>query len=205
MNVPAEGCLYCAREMTSMKVTITPRRSAKSKGISRSHGLRRKLRVPRWKTLGALLKGFANGPIVTWPMDHYADIVRQMKQRHELRIKRWRRTMSGCAWRVYHADGRSVNWVESPRPRTPISLAIFLHEVGHHVIGFEKYKKRCEEEYHAWVWAIREMRKMGVQPDARVLRRFDLSMRYAVDKAVRRGIKKLPEMLEQFAEEKKAA
>ncbi len=138
-------------------------------------------------------------------MNQYSEIVRRMKQRYDLRVKRWRRTMSGCAWRVYHADGRSVNWVESPHPRTPISLAIFLHEVGHHVIGFEKYKKRCEEEYHVWLWAIRQMKKLGVEPDARVWRRFDLSMRYAVDKAVRRGIKKLPVMLEQFTVEKKAA
>jgi hypothetical protein len=106
--------------------------------------------------------------------------------------------MSGCAWRVYYHDGRVINWIESPVPRTPISLAIFLHEVGHHVIGFDRYKKRCEEEYHAWVWAIRKMRELGVEPDARVERRVQLSLQYAVDKAVRRGIKQLPEQLEQF-------
>ena len=106
--------------------------------------------------------------------------------------------MSGCAWRVYHHDGRAVNWIESPYPKTPISLAIFLHEVGHHVIGFEKYKKRCEEEYHVWVWALTQMRKLGVEPDARVQRRFDLSMRYAVSKALRRGLKTLPEPLEPY-------
>ncbi|HSI34981.1 MAG: hypothetical protein ACAI43_09785 [Phycisphaerae bacterium] len=133
------------------------------------------------------------------PASRYASIVRRMKARYDLRIKRWRKTMSGCAWRVLHADGRAVNWVESPYPRTPISLAIFLHEVGHHVIGFEKYKKRCEEEYHAWVWAIEQMTKAGVTPDARVWRRFNLSMQYAVGKALRRGIKALPAPLEQFA------
>ena len=106
--------------------------------------------------------------------------------------------MSGCAWRVYHANGRVVNWIESPVPRTPISLAIFLHEVGHHVIGFEKYKKRCEEEYHVWVWAIAEMKRLGIPADAKVQRRFDLSMQYAVDKAVRRGLKNLPGPLNQF-------
>jgi hypothetical protein len=128
----------------------------------------------------------------------FAAIVRDMKRKYDLRVKRWRRNMSGCAWRVYHADGRVVNWVESPYPKTPISLAIFLHEVGHHVIGFERYKKRCEEEYHVWVWAIEQMKKLGVKPDARVWRRFDLSMQYAVDKAVRRGIKHLPQPLHRF-------
>jgi hypothetical protein len=91
-----------------------------------------------------------------------------------------------------------VNWIESPVPKTPISLAIFLHEVGHHVIGFEKYKKRCEEEYHVWVWALGEMKKQGILPDEKVQRRFELSMQYAVTKAVRRGLKELPQDLNQF-------
>lgn len=121
-----------------------------------------------------------------------------MKHRYDLRIKRWRKSMSGCAWRVYHHDGTVVNWVESPYPKTPISLAIFLHECGHHAIGFRTYKRRCEEEYHVWVWAIEQMIKLGVEPDEKVRRRFELSMQYAVSKAVRRGIKILPEPLGQF-------
>jgi hypothetical protein len=125
-------------------------------------------------------------------------IVEEMKQRYELRVHRWRRNMSGCAWRVYHHDGRVVNWIESPVPKTPISLAIFLHEVGHHAIGFHTYKKRCEEEYHVWMWAIAAMRRFGIEPDERVHRRVKLSMQYAVSKAVRRGVRHLPEPLHQF-------
>jgi hypothetical protein len=131
-------------------------------------------------------------------MANYAHIVREMKQRYQLRVRRWRRNMSGCAWRVYHHDGRVINWIEAPVPKTPISLAIFLHETGHHAIGFEKYKLRCEEEYHVWLWAIRQMKRYGVEPDERVMRRFNLSMQYAVDKARRRGLKSLPESLDQF-------
>ena len=125
-------------------------------------------------------------------------VVRRMKAQHDIRVKKWRRSMSGCAWRVYHADGRVVNWIEAPVPRTPISLAVFLHEVGHHVIGFDRYKKRCEEEYHVWIWALEQMRSLGIEPDQRVHRRFKLSMEYAVDKAVRRGIKALPAPLTCF-------
>ncbi len=125
-------------------------------------------------------------------------IVTAMKKLHDIRVKKWRRNMSGCAWRVYHHDGRVINWIESPMPKTPISLAIFLHEVGHHVIGFERYTKRCEEEYHVWVWALREMHKLGIKPDEKVQRRFELSMQYAVGKALRRGLKILPEPLNQF-------
>jgi hypothetical protein len=132
-------------------------------------------------------------------MADFSRIVRRSIKRYEVRVRRWRTSMSGAAWRVYRDDGRTINWIEAPRPRTPISLAIFLHEIGHHVIGFERYKKRCEEEYHVWLWALHEMKRNGVQPDARVKRRFDLSMRYAVAKAVRRGIKHLPQSLRRFA------
>ena len=132
-------------------------------------------------------------------MADYTLLVDEVKAQHDIRVRKWRRSMSGCAWRVYYHDGRVINWIESPVPRTPISLAIFLHEVGHHVIGFDRYKKRCEEEYHAWAWALRTMRERGVEPDARVERRVRLSMQYAVDKAVRRGIKDVPEPLRAYA------
>ena len=128
----------------------------------------------------------------------YSPIIAEVRRRHDVRVRRWRRSMTGCAWRVYFHDGRVINWIEAPVPRTPISLAIFLHEVGHHVIGFDRYKRRCEEEYHVWVWAVRKMRELGVEPDERVNRRVELSMQYAVDKAVRRGIKTLPEPLMQY-------
>jgi hypothetical protein len=131
-------------------------------------------------------------------MRDFSDIVEQMKLRYDIRVRRWRKSMSGCAWRVYYHDGRAINWIEAPLPKTPISLAIFLHEVGHHAIGFNTYRKRCEEEYHAWQWAIDQMRDLGVEPDGRVQRRFELSMQYAVGKAMRRGAKELPATLQQF-------
>jgi hypothetical protein len=128
----------------------------------------------------------------------FADIVESMKSRYDVRIKRWRKQMSGCAWTVLHADGRLTNWIESPQPKTPISLAIFLHEIGHHAIGFNRFRKRCEEEYHVWVWALDQMRQLGIEPDEKVARRFQLSMQYAVGKALRRGLRDLPEPLIQF-------
>jgi hypothetical protein len=135
------------------------------------------------------------------PPGPLAAIVRKMTARHRVRVKRWRRNMSGCAWSVRHANGKQVNWIECPYPKTPVSLAIFLHEVGHHAIGFDRYKRRCEEEYHVWVWAIDTMRSLGIEPDARVHRRFELSMRYAVEKAARRGMKAFPEPLKRYVPE----
>jgi hypothetical protein len=132
------------------------------------------------------------------PTTDFSPIVQRMKTTYDLRVRKWRRTMSGCAWRVYYHDGRIINWIEAPVPRTPISLSIFLHEVGHHAIGFGTYKRRCEEEYYVWLWAIRQMRKHGVEPDDKVARRVERSMQYSVDKAVRRGLKDLPAPLAQF-------
>lgn len=132
-------------------------------------------------------------------MTDYDRIVRLVKQRYSIRIHRWRRTMTGCAWRVSFNDGRSINWVESPKPKTPLSLSIFLHEVGHHVVGFYTYRRRCEEELAAWRFALRTMRRLGIEPDARTLRRVDRSMQYAVEKALRRGIRALPTELRRFA------
>jgi hypothetical protein len=131
-------------------------------------------------------------------MPDYLSIVRKMKKRYGLRIRKWRKSMSGCAWRVCYNDGRVINWVEAPFPKTPLSLSIFLHEVGHHAIGFNRYRVRCEEEYHVWLWAFQQMRKLGVEPDARVARRFDHSMQYAVGKALRRGAKRIPQPLMRF-------
>jgi hypothetical protein len=135
----------------------------------------------------------------TVAMHEYGAIVSRVKKQYGVRVKRWRGNMTGCAWQVRYRNGRVIRWIEAPRPKSPISLAIFLHEVGHHVIGFEAYKWRCEEEYHAWNWAIQKMRELGVEPDQRVRERFELSMSYAVGKALRRGIKELPEMLSRFA------
>jgi hypothetical protein len=131
-------------------------------------------------------------------MADFNRIVQHARSRYDVKVRRWRSSMSGAAWRVYHHDGRVLNWIEAPRPKTPISLAIFLHEVGHHAIGFERYKRRCEEEYHVWLWALDEMKRHGVAPDAKVRKRFDLSMQYAVAKAMRRGIKHLPAPLRRF-------
>lgn len=131
-------------------------------------------------------------------MADFSPLIESIKAQHRIRVRKWRKSMSGCAWQVRYPDGTSVNWIEAPVPRTPLSLSIFLHEVGHHVIGFERYKRRCEEEYHVWQWAIDEMRRLGVEPDEKVHRRFEASMMYAVSKALRRGIKDLPEPLLRF-------
>lgn len=130
----------------------------------------------------------------------YSHIIAWAKTTYGIKIRRWRKNMSGCAWKVYYANGRTIHWVEAPYPRTPISLAIFLHEVGHHVIGFHTYRRRCEEEFHAWKWALAHMRTFRVMPDERTHRRQRLSVRYALAKALRRGLRQIPAPLVAYAD-----
>lgn len=138
-------------------------------------------------------------PPVKWSLvPDYSTIVEDMKRTYGVKVRKWRRSMSGVAWRLRFPDGRVQQWIEAPYPKTRISLAIFLHEIGHHAVGFGVYKLRCEEEYRVWVWALDKMRELGIEPDERTLRRFERSMQYAVGKAVRRGLKALPVELVRF-------
>jgi len=124
--------------------------------------------------------------------DRYDALVVEMKTVHGFRIRKWRSSSSGCAWEVHYRDGRVVRLIESPAPRGPMSCAIFLHEVGHHAIGFGRYRPRCLEEYHAWRWSLQTMREYGFNVTPAVEKRMADSLRYAVHKARRRGLQSVP-------------
>ncbi|MFZ4576492.1 MAG: hypothetical protein ACOYN0_19070 [Phycisphaerales bacterium] len=130
--------------------------------------------------------------------ERFEAIAREQLTRYEIRVRKWRREMTGIAWYVTYADGRMQRLIEAPRPKTEMSLAILLHEVGHHAIGFNTYKPRCLEEYHAWQYAFRAMNEHGVEITERVRKRYEASMRYAIGKARRRGIKAIPVELAGF-------
>lgn len=132
--------------------------------------------------------------------DRYDELVREMKRRHGLRIVRWRSSTSGCAWQVHYKDGTIARLIESPYPKGPMSCAVFLHEVGHHAIGFRTYRPRCLEEYHAWRWSFEAMLARGLNLTPAVRRRRDLALHYAILKARRRGLKRLPGELMPFLE-----
>jgi len=124
--------------------------------------------------------------------DRYERMTRETLSEHGVRVRRWRSAMSGCAWEVHYADGRVARLIEAPRPRGPMSAAVFLHEIGHHAIGFHRFRPRCLEEHHAWAWAIAEMQRRGLRVTPNVRRRMHDSLHYAVAKARRRGLRRLP-------------
>ncbi|MEM1329669.1 MAG: hypothetical protein AAGG07_03815 [Planctomycetota bacterium] len=130
----------------------------------------------------------------------YRSMQREMLARYGVRVRKWRTSMSGVAWQVTYKDGTMARLIESPQPRGPMSAAVFLHEIGHHAIGFNRYSPRCLEEYHAWRFAIEAMQERGLNVTNAVLKRRHESLRYAIDKAVRRGLRRLPEELEPFLE-----
>jgi len=129
----------------------------------------------------------------------YDELVIEMKRAYGVRIRKWRSSTTGCAWEVHYRDGSVVRLIESPYPTGPMSCAVFLHEVGHHAIGFGRYRPRCLEEYMAWQWALGAMRDRGFNVTASVEKRFHDSMRYALAKARRRGLKRIPAELAPFA------
>jgi len=129
----------------------------------------------------------------------YDALVAEMKRTYRVRVRKWRRSTSGCAWVVRYHDGTESRLIEAPYPRGPVSCAIFLHEIGHHAIGWDTRRLRCVEEYEAWQWALNAMRDRGLNVTASVHRRMDESLRYAVEKARRRGLKRVPPELARYA------
>jgi hypothetical protein len=127
--------------------------------------------------------------------DLYDRMMREMLTTHGIRVRKWRTSMSGVAWCVQYRDGRVQRLIEAPKPKSPMSAAIFLHEVGHHVLGIGAYKPRCLEEHHAWMYALEQMRVWNIEITDRVRTRVQRSMKYAVGKAKRRGIQKIPHEL----------
>lgn len=131
--------------------------------------------------------------------ERYESIARELLTTHNIRVRRWRKSSSGIAVIVQYRDGKVTRYIESPRPRGPLSMAIFLHEVGHHVLGVGTIEPRCLEEYHAWMFALREMEARGLNITDGVRRRVHRSLTYAVRKAQRRGIRRLPAELAAYA------
>lgn len=125
----------------------------------------------------------------------YEQVTREMLAKYGVRVRKWRTSMSGVAWQVTYQDGTVSKLIESPKPKGPMSAAIFLHEIGHHAIGFGTYKPRCLEEYYAWKFSIDTMRELDLNVTDRVLERMHDSLNYAIEKAARRGLRRLPSEL----------
>jgi hypothetical protein len=109
----------------------------------------------------------------------------------DVRVCHWRSNMSGIAW-----IGHPRRPIEAPHPRSSLSFAVLAHEVGHHVLG--SLRPRWREEQLAWQFAFSQMERLGVPLTAVVRERYAASMRYALAKALRRGLREIPAELVEF-------
>jgi hypothetical protein len=117
---------------------------------------------------------------------------------HSVRVCHWRTNMTGIAWL-----GLPDRPIEAPHPRSPMSFAILAHEVGHHVLG--RLRPRWREEQHAWKFAFSAMAHYGVPVTDNVTQRYHDAMRYALAKALRRGLKQIPAELHEFLTDEERA
>lgn len=131
--------------------------------------------------------------------ERYLDMQRTMLGQYGIRVRKWRKGTSGVAWQITYTDGTIARLIESPRPRGPVSAAVFLHEIGHHAIGFNVYRPRCLEELKAWCYSLDQMETWNITITERVYKRVHESLAYAVAKARRRGLKSLPASLVPYA------
>jgi hypothetical protein len=144
----------------------------------------------------------ANAKPLTIEQQRYEALTQSLLQQFDIEVRRYRQSLSGCAYEMRYRDGRlAKRCIEVPAPRTQLSLAVFLHEIGHHVIGFNRYKPRCLEEYHAWQYAIDQMQQHHIEIAPEVHERMRRSLRYAVAKATRRGLRTFPGELLPFVPE----
>lgn len=128
----------------------------------------------------------------------YARQALDLIHQHGVRVCHWRANMTGIAWL-----GHPERPVEAPHPKSPMSFAVLAHEVGHHALG--RVKPRWREEYLAWQFALDAMLRLEVPVTDQVLRRYTESMRYALAKARRRGLKAVPVELAPFLDDQQAA
>ena len=128
----------------------------------------------------------------------YRRMVRELTGHYKISVRKWRTHMAGSAWELTYQDGRIKRLIAAPRPRGSVSAAIFLHEIGHHAVGFKRYPSRCLEEHYVWQWAFREMEARGIRITRRVLMHFYRSMYHYLKRAARRG-ETIPPELAHFA------
>ena len=125
----------------------------------------------------------------------YPAMARELVRKYKVFIRKWRRQMSGAAWELTYRDGRIKRLIAAPRPKGPVSAAIFLHEIGHHAIGFKRYDSRCLEEHYVWQWTFREMESRGIPITPRVLKHFRRSMYHYVKRSTRQHDAVPPELM----------
>jgi hypothetical protein len=89
--------------------------------------------------------------------------------------------MTGCSY----GDTREI---ESPRPKTARSFAIFAHEIGHQQLHRANGSyPRWKEEVEAWEFALAQFKRFGLKGRNKQRAIAVKCIGYAFTKAVKRG------------------
>lgn len=117
----------------------------------------------------------------------YSSLIKCLLDIYNLNVVKINKGMNGS---FNYSNGN----VEIPNPKTDKSLSICLHEIGHRVLNHKKNKLRFIEEYQAWNYALNIMRILEIPIKKNLRNRYKKSIRYSIDKAIRRGLnlKKIP-------------
>ena len=129
-------------------------------------------------------------------MNKYSKIAYQVKKEIEnnlkIEIKIIGYTSSPWVGRSYPDD----NTIKIPHPKSVISLATFLHELGH--IIHKDIKPSCLQEYKCEQFAFNTIRKHGLKVKRKILNhsRWYIGMKLAM--ALNRGLKTIPSELKPY-------
>lgn len=110
-------------------------------------------------------------------------------RQYYIEVKTVRKNMSGVAC----IEDRIIS---APAPKSPLSFAIFAHEVGHIANG--SIKPRWLEELKAWEFSLAQFKRFGFPIPQKVQQRMRFSIAFALAKALNRGMKKTPPELKPF-------
>src|SRR5690242_19204979 len=134
-DLPWKTPLVDVHELSADRPKIEARQDGgRLPAVTETRNLREPVAPPRGRerTLRGQRRTTREGPSA----EAYAAMVGELKAKYKISIRKWRTHMSGVAYELTYADGRIKRLISAPRPRSPVSAAIFLHEVGHHAVGF---------------------------------------------------------------------
>lgn len=96
-------------------------------------------------------------------------------------VRKWRSNMTGCSY----GDTREI---ESPKPKTATSFAVFAHEIGHQELHRSNGSyPRWREEVEAWEFALAQFSRFGLKGRNKQRAVAVKCIGYAFTKAIRRG------------------
>ena len=121
------------------------------------------------------------------PHGQYADEAVVLLRQYMVVVKKWRNESSGVAYNF-------SNRIECPHPTNAYNLGILAHEIAHHELGHTRGKHpkggRWKEELDAWLWSNDVLCQIGVEPN---YAQVTLAIQFAFQKAVKRGLRSIPE------------